>query len=97
MVLPDHYTLSMDGTHHPRPVPVLVAGHGVVPSGDQRYSEAVCADRPVVIGTRLLGMMLHEPEIRWDAELVLRANRGEEALEDELESEELRVSGGMRG
>jgi 2,3-bisphosphoglycerate-independent phosphoglycerate mutase len=97
MVLPDHYTLSLDGSHHPRPVPVLVAGHGVVPSGVDRFSEAACADRPVVIGTRLLGALLHEPEIRWDAAFVLRANRGEEALEEVLESEDLRVSGGMRG
>src|SRR4029079_15964692 len=38
-VLPDHYTLSVDGTHHPRPVPVLVAGAGVAGTGASRFTE----------------------------------------------------------
>lgn len=97
MVLPDHYTLSLDGTHHPRPVPVLVAGSGVVPTGQGRYTEASAEGTPIVIGQRLMAPFLDDPELRWDAAFADRANCGELPLDDELEAELLRVAGGMRG
>ena len=97
MVLPDHYTLSKDGTHHPRPVPVLVAGAGIVPTGHARYTEAAANGTPIVIGQRLMSPFLDDHEIRWDAAFAERANCGEPALDSELESESLRTAGGMRG
>lgn len=97
MVLPDHYTLSVDGTHHPRPVPVLVAGHGIEPQGHARFTEAAATGTPTVIGPRLLDPFLNRARIRWDDAFVADTNRGEPALDQELESEELLVSGGMRG
>jgi 2,3-bisphosphoglycerate-independent phosphoglycerate mutase len=97
MVLPDHYTLSHDGTHHPRPVPVLLAGAGVRPGGFTRYSEAAAHDTPVVVGMRLMEPLLNRPEITWDQAFVDDANYGETALTHELEAPELLVAGGMRG
>lgn len=97
MVLPDHYTLSHDGTHHPRPVPLLVAGQGVSPAGKTRYTEAAVRGTPVAIGMRLMDHFLSEPSITWDDGFVAEVNRGEPALDAELETEMLLVAGGMRG
>lgn len=97
MVIPDHYTLSLDGTHHPRPVPVLVAGHGVTATHQQRYTEAAAEGTPVVIGQRMMEPFLHAAKISWDHAFALDVNRGEPALDLELEEEAERVSGGMRG
>jgi 2,3-bisphosphoglycerate-independent phosphoglycerate mutase len=97
MILPDHYTLSVDGTHHPRPVPVLLAGHGVTPSRQRRFTEAVSEGKPIVIGQRLMDPFLASDPIIWDAAFATRANRGEPALDHELEIEHLRAAGGMRG
>ena len=97
MVIPDHYTLSVDGTHHPRPVPVLLAGAGVVATEQQRYSEAAAEGTPVVIGQRMMEPFLSQPKITWDAAFAAEANRGEAALDAELEADFERVSGGMRG
>ncbi|MCW5807715.1 MAG: 2,3-bisphosphoglycerate-independent phosphoglycerate mutase [Deltaproteobacteria bacterium] len=97
MVLPDHYTLSVDGTHHPRPVPALLAGHGVEPTGDARYTEAAAAGRPVVIGQHLMEPFLSEPHIRWDGAFAAHANRGEQALDGELEVGFRATGNKMRG
>jgi 2,3-bisphosphoglycerate-independent phosphoglycerate mutase len=97
LVVPDHYTLSHDGTHHPRPVPVLLAGAGVRPDPNRRMSEAAAGDTPVVIGMRLMDPFLSAREIAWDVGFVADVNHGEAALDDELEDEALRVGGGMRG
>lgn len=97
MLLPDHYTLSHDGTHHPRPVPLVVAGHGVASTGHARLSEAAAVGAPVAIGTRLMDPFLSASRVRWDDGFVAEINHGEPALDDELEAAVLRVSGGMRG
>lgn len=97
MVLPDHYTLSHDGTHHPRPVPLLLAGAGIAPDRHQRYSEAFAADAPVVVGMRLMEPFVNREHIVWEQAFVDDCNLGEPALTHELEAEDLRVSGGMRG
>lgn len=97
MVIPDHYTLSHDGTHHPRPVPVLLAGHGVTSTHQQRYTEAAAEGTPVVIGQRMMEPFLSQPKITWDSAFAAEANRGEAALDAELEADFERVSGGMRG
>jgi 2,3-bisphosphoglycerate-independent phosphoglycerate mutase len=77
-VLPDHYTLSLDGTHHPRPVPVLIAGAGVAGAGAARFTEDATRDAPIVIGMRLMEPFLDEPVLRWDEAFCARANRGEQ-------------------
>lgn len=97
MVLPDHYTLSHDGTHHPRPVPVLVAGAEVVASGARRFSEVAAHQAPIVVGQRLLEPFLAPGGLRWDTGFAAQANCGEPALEAELEQPELSVAGGLRG
>jgi len=97
MVLPDHYTLSADGTHHPRPVPLLVAGAGVAVDRHQRYTEANADGTPVAVGMRLMEPFLNRPEIVWDQAFVDEVNCGEPALVEELEHDSLRLSGGMRG
>jgi len=97
MVLPDHYTLSVDGTHHPRPVPVLLAGHGVAPTGHGRYTEAASHGRPVVIGYHLMEPFLTEAQIRWDDGFASRSNRGEVPLDEELELDFGRAANKMRG
>ena len=82
----------------PRPaVPVLLAGHGVTTTSQQRYSEAAAEGTPVVIGQRLMEPFLSQPKITWDAAFADEANRGEAALDGELEADFERVSGGMRG
>jgi 2,3-bisphosphoglycerate-independent phosphoglycerate mutase len=97
MVLPDHYTLSHDGTHHPRPVPVLVAGAGVQATNQPRYTEASAEGTPIVIGQRMMGPFLSENPLVWNADFAARANCGVEPMDAELEAETLRVAGGMRG
>jgi 2,3-bisphosphoglycerate-independent phosphoglycerate mutase len=97
MVIPDHYTLSHDGTHHPRPVPVLVVGAGIQPTKQPRYTEAAAAGTPIVIGPRLMEPFLSENPLVWDEAFARRANCGEEPLDHELEQASLRVAGGMRG
>jgi 2,3-bisphosphoglycerate-independent phosphoglycerate mutase len=97
MVLPDHYTLSIDGTHHPRPVPVLLAGHGVEPTAHGRYTEAASRGAPVVIGHHLMEPFLTEAGIRWDDNFAARSNRGERALDRELELDFGRAENKMRG
>ena len=97
MVLPDHYTLSHDGTHHPRPVPVLVAGYGVTPTSQARYTEVAANGTPIVIGPRMMEPFLSDNPFTWDAAMAARANRGEVPMDDELEAATLRVAGGMRG
>jgi 2,3-bisphosphoglycerate-independent phosphoglycerate mutase len=97
MVLPDHYTLSHDGTHHPRPVPVLVVGAGVMPTNQSRYTEAAAEGTPIVIGQRLMDPFLSEMPFVWNADFARRANCGEEAMDGELEDPAIRVAGGMRG
>ncbi|MGE0869187.1 MAG: 2,3-bisphosphoglycerate-independent phosphoglycerate mutase [Kofleriaceae bacterium] len=96
MVLPDHYTLSSDGSHHPRPVPVVIAGAGVVPDANRRMTEAAAGDAPVAIAMHLMDPLLSARKISWDARFVADVNRGEAALVDELEDLPL-VAGGMRG
>jgi len=96
MVLPDHYTLSHDGTHHPRPVPVLVAGAGIEATSQARYTEAAADGRPIVIGQRLMEPFLSENPLVWDEAFAVRANCGE-VPSDELEQQSLRVAGGTRG
>lgn len=97
MVLPDHYTLSADGSHHPRPVPVLLAGAGVRGSGGGRFVERAADGAPVVVGMRLMAPFLDAPELAWDPRFADEANRGEVPLVEELEAGELRLAGGMRG
>lgn len=97
MVLPDHYTLSTDGTHHPRPVPVLLAGAGIRGERRGRYIERAAEAAPVVIGMRMMAPFLDRPVIEWNDAFAAEANRGEPALAEELEAAELRVAGGMRG
>jgi len=97
MVLPDHYTLSHDGTHHPRPVPVLVAGAGIRPTNQARYTEAAADGTPIVIGQRLMEPFLSENPLVWDDAFALRANCGEVPADLELEDQALQIAGGMRG
>jgi 2,3-bisphosphoglycerate-independent phosphoglycerate mutase len=97
MVIPDHYTLSIDGTHHPRPVPVLLAGHGVVATGQHRFTEAAAETSAVVIGQRMMDPFLSRAKINWDTAFATEANRGEAALDQELEFHFETVSGGTRG
>jgi 2,3-bisphosphoglycerate-independent phosphoglycerate mutase len=96
-VMPDHYTLSIDGTHHPRPVPILMAGAGVEPTEQERYTEEAAVGRPIVIGYRLMAALLGTDPIRWNASFAAETNCGEEPLDEELEQQQLRVSGGARG
>ena len=96
MVLPDHYTLSIDGTHHPRPVPALIAGAGVRATEQPRFTEASAAGRPIVIGHRMMAPFLHAEEIVWSEAFAHHANCEEDAMDDELEGRELRVAGGAR-
>lgn len=42
MVLPDHYTLVSTRKHDATPVPVVMAGTGIAPSGSRAYDEASC-------------------------------------------------------
>ena len=97
MVLPDHYTLSIDGTHHPRPVPLVLAGVGVEPDATPRMSERAAQDRPVAIGMRLMAPFLDRGELTWSDRLVREVNLGDEVAETQLEDPALRVEGGMRG
>lgn len=97
MVLPDHYTLSIDGTHHPRPVPVLLAGQGVTPTEHGRYTEAAGRGTPIVIGHHLMAPFLTEAQIEWDERFAARSNRGELALDEELELDFGRAANKMRG
>lgn len=97
MVLPDHYTLSHDGTHHPRPVPVLVAGAEVTPTAQRRFTEAAAVDTPVVIGQRMMEPFLAPQRLTWDAAFAAEANHGEPVLGQELEQAHLQVAGGVRG
>jgi 2,3-bisphosphoglycerate-independent phosphoglycerate mutase len=97
LVLPDHYTLSSDGTHHPRPVPLLLAGHGVEPTRHGRYTEAASHGAPIVIGHHLMEPFLSETQIRWDDTFAARTNRGEPALDEELERQFARAANAMRG
>ena len=97
MVLPDHYTLSIDGTHHPRPVPVLACGADIAATGQRRFTEAAAEGTPVVIGQRMMEPFLAPGPLRWDAAFAERANHGEEAMDRQLEESYAKVSGGMRG
>jgi 2,3-bisphosphoglycerate-independent phosphoglycerate mutase len=97
MILPDHYTLSHDGTHHPRPVPVLVAGAGIVSSNQPRFTEASAAGTPIIIGPRMMEPFLCEDPLEWNASFAQLANLGEQPMDTELEEQSLRVAGGMRG
>jgi len=83
MVLPDHYTLSLDGTHHPRPVPVLVAGTGIAADPHARFTEDAAPAAPIVIGQHMMEPFLDPRELRWDAAFAIRANRGERPSADE--------------
>jgi 2,3-bisphosphoglycerate-independent phosphoglycerate mutase len=97
MVLPDHYTLSIDGTHHPRPVPVLLAGHGVAATGARRFTEQAADGTPIVIGQHMMDPLLNDAEIRWDEKFAAHANRGEAVIDEDADQTYQRVSGGMRG
>jgi 2,3-bisphosphoglycerate-independent phosphoglycerate mutase len=97
MVIPDHYTLSIDGTHRPRPVPLVLAGTGIAPDRNARMSERAAEGCPIAIGMRLMSPFLDRAELAWDDAFVADANLGEHAADAELEDAALRVDGGMRG
>lgn len=97
LVLPDHYTLSLDGTHHPRPVPALLCGAGVTPTAQRRFTEAAAAKAPVVIGQHLMEPFLAPGRISWDAGFAAQANCGAAALDHELEETHLLVAGRLGG
>jgi 2,3-bisphosphoglycerate-independent phosphoglycerate mutase len=77
MVIPDHYALSTDGAHHPRPVPLVVAGAGIRPDESRRMTERTAEGRPVVAGMRLMAPFLDHAEIIWDEGFAADVNLGE--------------------
>jgi hypothetical protein len=71
---------------------------GIEATGDARYTEAVAEGRAVVIGQRLMDPFLSESHIRWDSAFAANANRGEPALDGELEAGFQEAAGSkMRG
>jgi 2,3-bisphosphoglycerate-independent phosphoglycerate mutase len=47
MILPDHYTLVSTRKHDATPVPVLIAGTGIAPTGVSTYDEPACNASPI--------------------------------------------------